>query len=154
MKRIFIALLLITAVASLAFATDSSDEGEALPTLSGIVTHGERAARELGFPTANIVIEDLDLSKGVYACLVKLAEKEYHGMGYTDARRPQLFETHILDFSDDIYGQALTVKPIKLIRPPETFTTVERLKELLAKDLKKCQKACKQALGVRFDLDK
>lgn len=114
-------------------------------TLKGIVIEGRRLGRTLGFPTANIKVNDnspLFLMNGVYAVIVTHQNKEYKGMVNIGIR--PTFEQHelsievnLFDFSDDIYGQELTLSFIDRIRDEVKFPDVEALKRQLKLDKKK-----------------
>jgi riboflavin kinase/FMN adenylyltransferase len=102
---------------------------------SGVVVHGEKRGRILGYPTANIdVPETIRLSKvGVYVTRVTVAGKVYRGMtsiGYNDTfgdNRGLTVESYILDFSEDIYGEEITVEWVHYIRDMVKFNSVDEL---------------------------
>jgi riboflavin kinase/FMN adenylyltransferase len=102
-------------------------------TLDGTVVHGDKRGRELGFPTANIVLEsDLRLAFGIYAVRVLIDGRIQNGVA-SYGRRPQFdngaprLEIHLLDFSGDLYGKALRVEFVAYQRPELTFTDVPAL---------------------------
>lgn len=111
--------------------------------LNGTVVTGHRVGRTIGYPTANLQADDpykLVPANGVYAVRVRLQAKEYAGM-LSIGHRPTLangpersIEVHILDFSGDIYGQALTLTFIERIREERRFTSVEELTTQLKRD--------------------
>lgn len=113
-------------------------------TLNGIVIEGRRLGRTLGFPTANIKVNDnspLFLMNGVYAVIVTHQNKEYKGMVNIGIR--PTFEQHelsievnLFDFSDDIYGHELTLSFIDRIRDEIKFPDIEALKQQLKLDKK------------------
>jgi riboflavin kinase/FMN adenylyltransferase len=111
--------------------------------LKGHVVQGSRIGRTLGFPTANIQIDEpfkmLPL-EGVYAVEVSLQEKKYKGMLYI-GRRPTLSvgnqvtpEVHIFDFDGDLYADEISVSFIRYIRGDIRFHSLEELKEQLKRD--------------------
>ncbi|MGB3587160.1 MAG: riboflavin biosynthesis protein RibF, partial [Tunicatimonas sp.] len=83
--------------------------------ISGTVVDGDKIGRGLGFPTANISVEEkykLIPADGIYAVHVFLEEKQFGGMLYignrpTLAGKNKTIEVNIFDFDQDIYGQQL-----------------------------------------------
>ena len=110
-------------------------------SISGTVAHGNERGRLLGYPTANIELEDAHVAVplgGVYAVRVIVNGKSYHGManiGYNptfgDVAKPRL-ETNIFDFTGDLYGKQLTVQFVQRIRGEVKFAGIEQLKQQLA----------------------
>lgn len=103
--------------------------------LSGMVVHGDKRGRTLGFPTANIKIPQQSLLPvgGVYAVKIKVANQWYMGMaqiGYNitfEKDRPMTIEVNILDFDDDIYGEQVSVQWCHFLRKEMKFDGVEGL---------------------------
>lgn len=112
--------------------------------ISGKVLPGINKGTETGARTANLDIALAhDLPKGLYACTVKIATKEYRGLlyyGYNSLRKADCLEIHILNFSDDIYGQIISATTTKFIRPEKIFNDIESLKKQIAKDIKEAIK--------------
>lgn len=109
--------------------------------IEGEVVHGAARGRELGFPTANIVLDpDNALRHGVYAVRATFDGKTYDAVA-SFGRRPQfdngapLLEVMLFDFSGDLYGKTLSVDFIGFIRPEEKFSSVEALKTRMDLDL-------------------
>ncbi|SHK33786.1 FMN adenylyltransferase [Clostridium cavendishii DSM 21758] len=109
--------------------------------LRGIVVHGKKNGRTLGFPTANIKIdEDIILPKlGVYYTNVEYDKKIYKGitsvgLNPTFYGKTVTVETYILDFDKFIYGDELKVYFIERIRDNEKYDSLTALKEQLFKD--------------------
>lgn len=111
--------------------------------LDGTVVSGYKVGRTIGFPTANLKVEDPDKlipADGVYAVKVRVGGNEYNGMldiGY----RPTFnngthksIEVHILDFSSDIYEYAIRVSFVKRLRADIKFSGVDELIAQLHKD--------------------
>lgn len=105
--------------------------------IEGPVIGGEQRGRELGYPTANMSIDDLHPPAfGVYAVLVDVLEGphqgQYHGVASLGVRpmfgenRPNL-ETFVFDFSGDLYGTQLSVALIEHLRGEEKFDSLEAL---------------------------
>ena len=112
-------------------------------SINGRVIEGFKVGRTIGFPTANIEINDPDKlipSLGVYAVRVSWNSKTYKGM-MNIGHRPTLengntisIEVHIIDFKEDIYNQILEVDFIRKIRDEQKFKNIDELKEQLQKD--------------------
>ncbi len=111
-------------------------------SITGTVVRGNGIGRTIGFPTANIFIEDeykLIAANGVYACRVKVEDKWYSGMGNIGIR-PTLnhseltIEVNIFDFDKDIYYQTITISFVSRMRNEVKFNSLEELKEQLARD--------------------
>jgi len=110
--------------------------------IEGTVQRGDQRGRELGYPTANVPLnETIHPSYGVYAAEVKIeGESEWHMAATNIGIRPMfevkiaLVEAHILDFSGDLYGKKLTIKPVKKIRNEEKFMTLDALIAQIEKD--------------------
>ena len=75
---------------------------------TGIVIKGQGRATALGFPTANIVLEDGSMS-GIYAAKVKVGDAEYMAAVFADPKR-KLLEAHILDVVGELYGKEITIE--------------------------------------------
>ncbi|MDR0543556.1 MAG: riboflavin biosynthesis protein RibF [Dysgonamonadaceae bacterium] len=111
--------------------------------LKGEVVHGNHLGRTIGFPTANLDLNDKDKMipcEGVYAVDVEIEGKQYKGMAYI-GKRPtvasageQRIEVHIFDFDKDIYGQQLRIEFMNFLRPDIRFENLEQLKEQLTRD--------------------
>ncbi|MBR4765360.1 MAG: bifunctional riboflavin kinase/FAD synthetase [Clostridia bacterium] len=107
----------------------------------GEVTRGDRRGRKMGFPTANQFFEDgfIVPAFGVYVSTVKVRGREYCGITNIGVRptfgksKPRS-ETHIEDFSDDIYGENIEIKLIDKIRDEIRFSSMEELAEQIKKD--------------------
>ena len=111
--------------------------------LTGIVIKGDQLGRTIGYPTANIHVEDktkLIPSNGVYAVKVKWQNKWYDGMlnigvrptlnGESDRR----VEVHVLGIDADFYDNLITVRFVTRIRDEMKFGSTEELKEQIGKD--------------------
>jgi riboflavin kinase/FMN adenylyltransferase len=110
--------------------------------LSGEVIEGQHIGRQLGFPTANLKLDDsliLPL-RGVYSGVARVRQGEYKAV-ISIGRRPtvgefenDLVEVHILDFSDDIYGETLDVLFLDRLREEKKFSSLDELKEQIKAD--------------------
>ncbi|TNF18037.1 MAG: bifunctional riboflavin kinase/FAD synthetase [Rhodobacteraceae bacterium] len=103
--------------------------------IAGPVVGGEQRGRTLGYPTANMTLEGLHLPAfGVYAVLVDVQDGPHRG-SYLGAAslgvRPQFggavpnLETHLFDFSGDLYGATLSVGLVSFLRPETTFESLD-----------------------------
>jgi riboflavin kinase/FMN adenylyltransferase len=111
-------------------------------TLTGIVVKGNQLGRTIGFPTANLIpgIDEIPLlKKGVYAVRVKVKQNFFDGMANIGIR-PTLeqheltIEAHLFDFSEDIYGETITIFFYDFIREERKFSGLDELKAQLASD--------------------
>lgn len=105
--------------------------------IDGIVEKGDQRGRELGFPTANISLDDLHLPKfGIYAVFFDVLDGPnkglYRGAASLGIRptfgvnKPNL-ETFLFDFSGDLYGASVSVALVAYQRPEEKFDNLEDL---------------------------
>lgn len=117
-------------------------------SLSGTVVHGDGRGKEIGFPTANLQVTDSDKmipAKGVYAVDVQLHSQIYRGMMNIGVRPTfdhdsLTLEVHLFNFNASIYGEALTVKFKRYIRPEKKFSGIEALREQLQQDKLICER--------------
>ncbi len=101
----------------------------------GIVVKGNQLGSKIGFPTANLYIEDqtkLIPDNGVYAVRVHLRGETFKAMLNIGVRptfngETKTIEVHLLDFSDDIYGETLQIDFVTLIRREQKFATLDDL---------------------------
>lgn len=108
----------------------------------GTVSTGrDRGGKLLGFPTANINLQDeLCPKTGVYAVTVECGLEFFDGVaniGYSPTFDDHLFtvEVHILDFNRNIYGQNMRVNFIQRIRDELKFSSVSDLAEQIKRDV-------------------
>jgi riboflavin kinase/FMN adenylyltransferase len=111
-------------------------------TLKGTVVKGRQLGRTIGFPTANIVINDpvkIVPGDGVYAVLVCINKSQHKGM-LNIGKRPSVqglertIEVNIFDFDQDIYGKEIEIVFKFRIRSEQKFESLEELKMQLIKD--------------------
>jgi riboflavin kinase/FMN adenylyltransferase len=108
----------------------------------GLVVHGKKLGRGLGYPTANLQMENeekLVPGNGIYVVEVELDGKKYGGMMSIGIRptigiTERTIEVNIFDFDKDIYGKRLRVYVKKYLREEKKFKDLEELKEQLAVD--------------------
>jgi len=108
---------------------------------NGEVIKGAQLGRTLGYPTANLSLPaEATLKHGIYAVRVKLEDGAMQDGVASYGRRPTfdngeaLLETFIFDFSEDIYGQNITVYLYAYLRGEEKFDSAEALIEQMDKD--------------------
>lgn len=110
--------------------------------LSGTVVKGKQLGRTIGFPTANIKIEEdykLIPHNGVYVVRSVINEKTVFGMmniGFnpTVSGEKLTIEIHFLDFDTNLYDQKITVSILKYLRPEQKFDSLDLLTQQLEKD--------------------
>lgn len=106
----------------------------------GEVISGGRVGRELGFPTANIMIApSLQVKDGVWAGTVTTDGLTYPSViniGYspTVGERPRRLEAHLLGFDGDLYGKTIEVRLLRFLRGEEKFTSLDALREQIERD--------------------
>ena len=111
---------------------------------AGTVVEGNKLGRSLGFPTANLHIEDKEKlmpANGVYAVTIRVPDllKEYKGMmniGFrpTVGGSKKMIEVNLFDFENDLYGKVLRVHVKKKLRDEKKFSGINELQQQLAKD--------------------
>jgi riboflavin kinase / FMN adenylyltransferase len=115
--------------------------------IRGIVVHGDKLGRVLGWPTANIWLgRHLEPARGVYAVRVALPDgTEAKGVANV-GRRPTLggdpetrLETYIFDFAGDLYGKEIGVRLVRFLRPDAKFAGLEELKAAIARDVEEAR---------------
>jgi len=107
------------------------------------VTQGEHLGQQLGFPTANLDPTGLALPpNGVYAALAYVNGRPYRtalniGFRPTFARESKILhvEAHLLDFSDNLYGQELEVQIAGKLREERKFASRTELQEQIRRDI-------------------
>lgn len=117
--------------------------------IAGTVVRGDQLGHSLGFPTANIPVDGLELPPfGVYAARARHAGGEFPaavnlGLRPTlQSTQPQLrFEAHLMGFQGDLYGKELSVELVSFLRPERRFAHLEALKAQIVKDTAAAQKA-------------
>lgn len=108
----------------------------------GVVMRGKQLGRTIGFPTANIRIDDANKqlpADGVYAVQVFINSKKYDGMLNSGFRptvdgRTHAIEVHLFDFDADIYDQPVAIRYVDKLRDEVKFAGIDQLKNQLEKD--------------------
>jgi len=111
-------------------------------TMSGRVVHGEKLGRELGFPTANIVLRRRPPLAGIFVVECQLEGEARWRPGVASVgRRPTvnptalpLLETHLLDYAGTLYRRHLHVRFLKKLRDEEKYDDVPALRAAIEVD--------------------
>ncbi|WP_185803467.1 bifunctional riboflavin kinase/FAD synthetase [Pontivivens nitratireducens] len=118
--------------------------------IEGVVEHGFKRGREMGFPTANISMAGLHLPAfGIYACRVDVRDGPHSGTYDAIASlgsRPTFgdnapnLEVMLLDFSGDLYGEELSVALMHFQRPELKFDGMEPLIAQMHRDVEETRR--------------
>ena len=119
--------------------------------ISGAVESGAGRGHGLGFPTANIRLEDgITLKHGIYAVRAYAEGRKIDGAAYLGTRPTfddglPLLETFLFDFDGDLYGKTLDVEFIAFIREDTKFRDVAALTAQIALDVAKAKEILARA---------
>ena len=110
--------------------------------ITGKVTRGDQIGRQIGYPTANLLIEEsykLIPADGIFSSKVYIDEVEYNAMAYIGSRptingMTRNIEANIFDFADDIYGKQVRIAFYHYVRGDVKFSSLDELKQQLAQD--------------------
>lgn len=109
--------------------------------VTGEVVHGQKLGRELGFPTANLILDPAcRLRYGIYAVRMIVDGVMQKGVA-SWGRRPTVdngppwLEIHLLDFKGDLYGKEVEIRFVSWLRPEEKFDGLEALVAQIEKDV-------------------
>lgn len=113
--------------------------------ISGVVVHGNKLGRTIGYPTANIHVNKNKLipRAGVYVVKISVESKTYFGMLNIDIKTGKI-EVHIFDFSNLIYDKKIQVYLISRLRDGKKIDSLEDLKDELIIDEEKARKKIKE----------
>lgn len=111
--------------------------------LYGEVIHGKQIGRTINFPTINQNYADRQIipKYGVYYTKTYINCKEYNSITNVGVKptiegdHAPLAETHILDFSGNLYGKKIEVEFCRFIRPEMKFSSVDELKKQISRDI-------------------
>lgn len=106
------------------------------------VLHGKHLGTKIGFPTLNQAFPDeyVTPKKGVYAVRILFDGSVKYGVCNIGTRPTVeeegsvLAETHIFDFSEDLYGKEVRVEFFKFLRPETKFSSLDQLKQQIEAD--------------------
>ena len=109
--------------------------------VSGVVQHGDKRGRELGYPTANVRLPaDCGLALGIYAVTLTRPDGSVHFAVASYGRRPTfdngavLLEVHVFDFDDQLYDETVVVTFHAYLRPEARFDTIGSLIQQMDQD--------------------
>ena len=111
--------------------------------LSGTVVVGKRLGHTIGFPTANVQMEQYKFlpKGGVYVASARLSDGRIYRSVVNIGTQPTTPGTHnlaveayLLDFSEDIYGQHLALDLLAFLRPEKKFASIEDLVRQIGMD--------------------
>ena len=120
---------------------------------TGLVTRGDQRGRQLGFPTANLAVEPLQLPKdGVYAVVARVLDEPgatlVHGvanLGYRPTfEAGHSVEVHLLGFEGDLYGRRMRVGFVARIRGETKFDGLDALRRQIDRDCDEAENALQQ----------
>lgn len=137
-----------TAIRELLAAGDVAAAAELLGRpheVRGVVVEGDRRGRELGYPTANVAVPNRCClpADGIYAGSFVGADGVERMTAISLGRRPtfyesaesSLLEAHVLDFDDDLYGDAAKVRFVQHLRGEQRFDSIDELIAQIARDV-------------------
>ena len=109
--------------------------------IEGIVEHGDKRGRTIGYPTANIALDRyLRPRFGIYAVRATLPDGRVldgaANLGIRPTFEPpkELLEPFFFDFTGDLYGQRIEVALLSFLRPEARFDSIEALQAQMARD--------------------
>jgi riboflavin kinase / FMN adenylyltransferase len=109
--------------------------------IEGVVEHGDKNGRKLGYPTANLSLGNyLRPRFGIYAVRGRLPDGRVldgaANLGIRPTFEPpkELLETHIFDFAGDLYGQTIEVELVSFLRPEAKFDSLDALTAQMDQD--------------------
>jgi riboflavin kinase/FMN adenylyltransferase len=114
--------------------------------LSGVVVHGEKRGRELGFPTANIEPDDrfVTPAHGIYACRTGEGRASAVNIGVRPTFKTELgalIEAFVLDFDADLYGKRISLTFVERLRGELKFEGIDPLIEQMNLDVEATRRA-------------
>jgi riboflavin kinase/FMN adenylyltransferase len=121
--------------------------------LQGLVSYGDQRGRTIGFPTANLnyAHEKVVPASGIYACWANVRGERHQAAvnigtnpTFTPDKQTLSVEAYLLDFSEDIYDETVTLEFIQRLRNELKYDSVEALIEQIKKDVEQTR----QILGT------
>lgn len=116
--------------------------------IKGVVVEGDKRGKKLGYPTTNLDVpqEMARVKSGVYACQLEIAGRKRNAVtnvGFRPTFKEQmdlpLVETHVLDFSGELYGKELEVGFHTFLREERKFDSVAALKGQIQRDVNRAK---------------
>ena len=111
----------------------------------GVVQHGDKRGRDLGFPTANVAVPERVMlpADGIYAGWYRIGDGQAHPAALSLGRRPtfydehgqRLLEAYLLDFDGDLYDTPARVCFVERLRGEVKFESVDALVEQITADV-------------------
>lgn len=112
-------------------------------SFSGTVVPGDKRGRQLGFPTANVKLDNEDKllpALGIYLVEFIIYNKKHYGL-LSIGKRPTFYnsgvivpEVYIYNFDDDVYDEHVTINMVERIRGEEKYSSAEELIDQMNKD--------------------
>lgn len=101
--------------------------------LSGIVIEGDKIARTLGYPTANLEVTSENTNDGIYAGWALLDDGEFPALAIVGV--DDKTEIHIIGWEGNLYGQQIAMSIVDKIRDIEEYVEREELLEQIERDI-------------------
>ena len=113
------------------------------PSLKGQVVSGAKRGQRLGFPTANLAVDEKLIvpADGIYAVRVQWGPTNHQGVVNVGVRptfedqAERIVEAHIIDFTGDLYGKTLEISFIRRLRPEQRFDNADALVVQMRQDV-------------------
>ncbi len=109
--------------------------------VKGTIVKGKQLGRTLGFPTINLLPDEIKVlpPNGVYISKTHILGKMYHsltniGNNPTVNGKEKMVETFIFDFTEDVYGENVTIELLKHVRAERKFNSLAELMDQMNKD--------------------
>jgi len=106
--------------------------------LTWIVIPWKKLGRKLSFPTANISLKNSIIWEWTYKINIIVKWKKYRWV-WAYIGKDKIFEAHIFDFNEDIYGEEIEVFVLSKIRENKKFSSLQELKDQITKDVEFCK---------------
>jgi riboflavin kinase/FMN adenylyltransferase len=110
--------------------------------ISGTVVEGDKRGRQIGFPTANLLLKQRWAipADGVYVAWTDVGGEKRQsvvnvGLRPTFNTDQRTIESYILDFSGDIYGQPMAIEFLHRLRPEQKFSGIDAIREAIGRDV-------------------
>jgi riboflavin kinase/FMN adenylyltransferase len=113
--------------------------------VEAVVVAGDRRGRTIGFPTANMKLDDYVRPRfGIYAVRASFGGATFDGVASCGLRPmfavdEPLLEAHLFDFDGDLYGQTIEVSFIRFLRLEQNFDSLDALKTQIADDARRAR---------------